>query len=204
MRAVRGIFMKAIKQDELYTTTESHTSSRVGVEGLDDFFAGKTEANKGLSIKQAVYLYGITPKELKRRIKDGSVKAVRIDSPDGKKWRVFPDGLPEELQVFNEVVEPEVQQVGFPVDNETQAISVRNYALAIEQLNTMFTKVTQLEYKLESGVYRQSCLERQNDELRGQVKELENRLLSNLRELQTSLDETKNNRSWWRTFFGLK
>jgi len=74
--------------------------NRIELDGLERFFEDDhTELfDKGLSLKQAVYYYGDTRKSLKAKVLQGLIPAIRLPEAFGKKWRVFPDGVPPQLE----------------------------------------------------------------------------------------------------------
>ncbi|MBX9685497.1 MAG: hypothetical protein K2X27_02270 [Candidatus Obscuribacterales bacterium] len=78
--------------------SENH-ENRIELDGLETFFSDSHDEffNKGLSIKQAVFYYGDTRKSLKSKVMNGTVPAIRLPESHGQKWRVFPDGVPEQL-----------------------------------------------------------------------------------------------------------
>lgn len=71
---------------------------RMDLAGLEEFFLEHEELfTRGLSIKQAVFYYGETRKSLKAKVEDGTIPAIRLPGEQGGKWRIFPDGVPEQL-----------------------------------------------------------------------------------------------------------
>lgn len=82
----------------------SHYShgKRVETTGFEDIFdpAITTIINQGLNLKEASYYYGATAKAIKRLIKSGRIPAARIPGSKKPQWRIYPEGLPEELQEF--------------------------------------------------------------------------------------------------------
>jgi hypothetical protein len=74
--------------------------NRIELDGLERFFEDDHRElfDKGLSIKQAVYYYGDTRKSLKAKVLQGLIPAIRLPEAFGKKWRVFPDGVPPQLE----------------------------------------------------------------------------------------------------------
>ncbi len=75
-------------------------NSRIELDGLEKVFTDNHDElfAKGLSIKQAVFYYGDTRKALKSKVEDGTVPAIRLPETHGSKWRVFPDGVPPQLE----------------------------------------------------------------------------------------------------------
>lgn len=51
-----------------------------------------------LSIREAVHYYDTGVKQIKRDIKSGIIPAVRIMTRKGKRWRIFPNGVPGHIQ----------------------------------------------------------------------------------------------------------
>lgn len=73
---------------------------------------------KGLSLQEAAYVYGYSKKQLRKLIQDGELPAVQVKGKKKVKWRVFPAGLPSELQhVYNQ----NLQSVDFPLPPEEAA-----------------------------------------------------------------------------------
>lgn len=84
-----------------HSSLTERASERVALEGLDGVFIEDDPDelfSKGLSIKQAVFYYGDTRRALKSRVLSGEIPAVRLPESHGRKWRVFPDGVPAQLQ----------------------------------------------------------------------------------------------------------
>lgn len=87
----------------------------------------------GLTIKEAAAELAISEKTVRHRIKLNQLPAVKIETPQGYQWRVYPDGLPSDLQVepdplpsereleedLEEDLEPDPLQVETPVLIET-------------------------------------------------------------------------------------
>jgi hypothetical protein len=67
------------------------------VQELEDIFAIDPLAfrDAGLTVKQAVHYYNLSPKTIKERIKRGEIPAVSMPGRKGLKWRIYPDGVPE-------------------------------------------------------------------------------------------------------------
>ena len=102
---------------------------RMDLAGLEEFFLEHEELfTRGLSIKQAVFYYGETRKSLKAKVEDGSIPAIRLPEEQGGKWRVFPDGVPEQLQnlIPKKVRRKQEQPESEPVQSET-AIQTENH-----------------------------------------------------------------------------
>lgn len=76
------------------------SNDRIELEGLESVFVDDNDElfSKGLTLKQAVFYYGETRKSLKSKVVEGSIPAIRLPESHGKKWRVFPDGVPPQLQ----------------------------------------------------------------------------------------------------------
>jgi hypothetical protein len=72
---------------------------RIELNGLEEFFTENHEElfSKGLSIKQAVFYYGETRRSLKAKVEEGEIPAIRLPESLGRKWRIFPDGVPQQL-----------------------------------------------------------------------------------------------------------
>lgn len=72
---------------------------RADLDGLENFFSdGPAELfSKGLSVKQAVFYFGETRRSIKSKLLSGEIPAVRLPEEFGRKWRVFPEGVPEQL-----------------------------------------------------------------------------------------------------------
>ena len=76
------------------------SNDRIELDGLEGFFEDNHEElySRGLTLKQAVFYYGDTRKSLKAKVLSGSIPAIRLPEAYGGKWRVFPDGVPPQLQ----------------------------------------------------------------------------------------------------------
>lgn len=85
-----------------HSLEKNSSGKRLDLDGLEGFFQEHPELEelygKGLSIKQAVFYYGDTRRSLRAKITAGEIPAVRLPESHGRKWRVFPDGVPEQLQ----------------------------------------------------------------------------------------------------------
>lgn len=92
---------------------DSKRNERVDTEGLENFFLDDHRAllSRGLSLKEAVYYYGETRKEIKAKILDGSIPAIRLPESEGSKWKVFPDGVPELLSHLTPKKHVETEQL---------------------------------------------------------------------------------------------
>jgi hypothetical protein len=51
-----------------------------------------------LSVREAVHYYDVSAKQIKRDIKSGIIPAIRVSTEKGKRWRIFPTGVPEHIQ----------------------------------------------------------------------------------------------------------
>lgn len=78
----------------------SKQNERIDIEGLESFFLDdhKELLAKGLNLKEAVYYYGDTKNEIREKIRNGQIPAIRIPDADGPKWCIFPDGVPSALK----------------------------------------------------------------------------------------------------------
>ena len=80
----------------------------------------------GLTIKEAAAELGISEKTVRHRIKLNQLPALKIETPQGYQWRVYPDGLPPGVQVEPDPLPPEreveEELVPAPVQMETPAL----------------------------------------------------------------------------------
>lgn len=78
----------------------SKQNERIDIEGLESFFLDdhKELLAKGLNLKEAVYYYGDSKNEIREKIRNGEIPAIRIPDVDGPKWCIFPDGVPSALK----------------------------------------------------------------------------------------------------------
>jgi hypothetical protein len=51
-----------------------------------------------LSVREAIHYYDVSAKQIKRDIKSGKIPAIRVSTEKGKRWRIFPTGVPEHIQ----------------------------------------------------------------------------------------------------------
>ncbi len=51
-----------------------------------------------LSIGEAVHYYDAPAKQIKRDIKEGKIPAVKIATTKGRRWRIFPSGVPTYIE----------------------------------------------------------------------------------------------------------
>lgn len=75
-------------------------NNRLDLTGLEELFEQQLEPHlaRGLSLKEAVFFYGLTKKQLRRQIKDFSIPAIKVTKKGRKKWLVYPSGIPQELE----------------------------------------------------------------------------------------------------------
>jgi len=73
---------------------------RIEVAGLEGLFEGDRQElfSTGLSIRQAVFYYGETRQSIKAKVLEGSIPAIRLPKAYGRKWKIFPAGVPPQLQ----------------------------------------------------------------------------------------------------------
>ncbi|MBX9572358.1 MAG: hypothetical protein K2X77_25910 [Candidatus Obscuribacterales bacterium] len=106
-------------------------NQRIDVEGLESFFLDdhKELLAKGLNLKEAVYYYGDSKTEIREKIRNGEIPAIRIPDPEGPKWCIFPDGVPSALKhLIPSNEEPEQKAESAPSLPETQKSSKKHLA----------------------------------------------------------------------------
>lgn len=123
-------------------------NERIDVEGLENFFLDdhKDLLAKGLNLKEAVYYYGDSKSEIREKISNGEIPAIRIPDPEGPKWCIFPDGVPQALKHLIPVQEEvEVKQAAQPesVSEQKNKAPKRKSADAAKIASTV-TKVEQV------------------------------------------------------------
>lgn len=86
-------------QEQKRKNKQKQGKDPTSVEGLEDFFVPLTQAviDGGLTVKQSADYYGISGNRVKELIRSGDIPAVRVMTYKGKKWRVFPGGLPDHV-----------------------------------------------------------------------------------------------------------
>lgn len=153
------------------------------IDGMEEFFEDCTERDleKSLTIKQAVHYYNMPPREIRAGIKSGQIKALRLGGQNGRKWRIFPQGIPQHLADRYASTMPPIEPddpsflpafatgisspVPAPDSNDIldQKVTVRDL------LADMQGAIADLEEKLEAAAFRNGYLE-------AQVAGLEDRL----------------------------
>jgi hypothetical protein len=97
----------AAESNSCLSGSEVSNRARINLDGLEGFFEEDQQffeddqqelLAKGLSIKQAVFYYGATRRSIKTRIRKGTIPAIRMPESAGGKWRIFPEGVPSQLQ----------------------------------------------------------------------------------------------------------
>lgn len=183
--------------------------SPVSLDGLEDVFETDTTViedssqadikpqqgcTDGLTIRQASQHYRLAIPTIRLRIKTGSIPAIKVDGPKGPEWRVFPNGVPQQL----DQADITVQQVDAQPDNtETEEFyqADRSIAEGFHQANINVANLIKanqdLTAKLEGVVYRNGYLEAQLEAERQQVKLLTDQLHQ---------PETVPAPSWWARF----
>ncbi len=98
----------------------------------------------GLTIKEAAAELGISEKTVRHRIKLNQLAALKVETPQGYQWRVYPDGLPSERQVEPHPLptkqEVEEDLVPDPVQLEAPALLE-----VLHMLNTRQAMIDQLQ-----------------------------------------------------------
>lgn len=75
-----------------------------------------TEPEPVLNLKEAVEFYKISEKTIRLYIKDGKIPARKEEGPRGLEWRIYPKGLPRDIQTCEtSALEPELVQTGSDV-----------------------------------------------------------------------------------------
>jgi hypothetical protein len=145
------------KTNNAYVPASFITNS---LDGLEKFFEPQLQ-DGGLTFKQAVHYYGLPPAELRSKLKAGELPAVRIDTESGKKWRVYPDGVPGHMQSIS--------------TDETESTQKKDEKAApldpTERESVLVLKehIADLEHRLEAAAYRNGYLEMQVDSLKQHV-----------------------------------
>jgi hypothetical protein len=152
----------------------------VSVEGLESFFDldELPQNDTGLTMKQAVHFYGVTPKLIRERIKNGEIPAVRMEVGGKKKWRVYPAGVPESflnsLAYKGPCFDPTSQSNPFQ-SNQAPAVDP---AAFLDEDPDFLPEWTEEVLPEQIQVVTESYLDmaQANRELLDRVKELESRL----------------------------
>ncbi len=87
------------RQEQKRKNKQKQGKDPTSIEGLEDFFVPLTQAviDGGLTVKQSADYYGLSANRVKELIRSGEIPAVRVMTYKGKKWRVFPGGLPDHV-----------------------------------------------------------------------------------------------------------
>ena len=192
--------------------------SPVSSEGLEEFFDTSAELACGLTIKQAVHFYGISARLIKAKIALHEIPAARLDVDGKRKWRVFPDGVPEGFKQFQaplkETIGKETKESDLPtgsVPDEdpdllppwvqlseiVEVIIEPDQIIPVDAVSPppqsaqeiyLSQRIYELESRLEAATHRNGYLESQVDLLQEKVK---------------CLTTTKPPKPWWSSLLGL-
>ncbi len=164
-----------------------------------------------LTIKQAVHYYDLPAKQIRHRIKSGEIKALRLGGESGRKWRVFPQGLPQSLLAMYESELPAIEaddpslapafesvrslsEPDRPIETGDSSSSWSTESVLEEKvavrdlLMELHGTIRDLEEKLEAAAYRNGYLEAQVEGLESRIK------LISLKQYS---------QPWWRRIFRL-
>jgi excisionase family DNA binding protein len=170
----------------------------------------------GLTIKEAAAELGISEKTVRHRIKLNQLPALKVDTPQGYQWRVYPDGLPPGLQLepdplpsegdleedLEEDVEPDPLQVEIPALLETlrmlearQAVIDRLHQEASEKAD----KIAELTGAAAHWQTRAIVAEEQARRAEDQVKLL---MAPKDEPAEETPAKPEPKRSWWQRLIG--
>jgi hypothetical protein len=90
----------AVESHSSLSGSSKFNNSRLELEGLESFFEEDQQEmySRGLSLKQAVFYYSASRKSVRAKVLEGLIPAIRLPEAYGGKWRIFPDGVPPQLQ----------------------------------------------------------------------------------------------------------
>ncbi len=161
---------------------------------------------EGLTIHQAALQLGMSESTIRRRIKDGSLKASRIPTSQGFEWRIL---LDEQTPVTSgEQVatnDGEVPTIGEQVlTNDDQLATITDQAVSsvMEQLQPLLEQ-------LSTERDRENELQRQNVELAARCGYLQARLEAAEQRVlalsaPTESQEERPRAPWWRWLLGIE
>lgn len=162
---------------------------------------GSTQ-DEALTLKEAVAFYKISEKTIRLHIAQGKIPARKEQGPKGLEWRIYPAGIPEEIEEVESITELEIsdnhpgtdllEDIDQDGTNEgkdrnhpgTRTEPDRNQTSELERLLTVIQKQAE---KLEAANYRIGYLEAQTVNYQEQVK---------------LLTDSRRKRSGWSRFWG--
>ncbi len=165
----------------------------------------------GLTIHQAALQLGMSQTTIRRRIKDGSLKASRISTSQGFEWRILLDGqVPSEgngqVLTTGENVPTAGEEV--PIGGEQVATTNDRLAtIADDAASTVMEQLRPLLEQLNAERERSEVLQRQNVELAGRCGYLQARLEAAERQvlaLSPPMEPERPKAPWWRRMLGLE
>jgi excisionase family DNA binding protein len=191
----------------------SDNDSQIQADNVDSN-DGQEAANvaQSLSIDEAAQLYDVSPRTIRRRIKDGELSAYQRPTTRGFEWRVVPGGIPETIDSNDRQDGVNDSQatanVGQPTI-DTQPNPIFKALETIERLqDDHHEEIEQLRQDHRAEVDR---LERDKEALRQAAEHWQARYLEGqerlIRLLPAPADEPEpsevaERRSWWRRLFG--
>jgi hypothetical protein len=167
----------------------------------------------GVTIHQAALRLGMSESTIRRRIKDGSLKASRIPTSQGFEWRVLLDGqVPSvgDAQVLT--TDENVLTAGeeVPIGGEQVATTDDRLAtIADDAASTVMEQLRPLLEQLNAERERGEVLQRQNVELAGRCGYLQARLEAAEKQVlalspPAETQQGGNRPPWWRRLLGME
>jgi hypothetical protein len=151
----------------------SQDQAQEQVQELEDTFAMDPLAFKdgGLTVKQAVHFYNLPAKAIKERIRRGEIPAVGMPGRKGWKWRIYPDGVPEECAVVSPgassshvvgatAFAPEIDFFPYPSADTSEHISC-SHVSNTQTSQELLKALKDMQARLEAAAYRNGYLEAQ-------------------------------------------
>ncbi len=150
----------------------------------------------GLTIHQAALQLGMSQTTIRRRIKDGSLKASRIPTSQGFEWRILLDEQSAATSGGQVVITGEQVPTS---DDQLATITDQVASSVMDQLQPL---LEQLNAERDRG----NELQRQNVELAGRCGYLQARLEASERQvlaLTAPQEAERTNIPWWRRLLGM-
>ncbi len=153
----------------------------------------------GMTVQEAADYLGIHEKTVRRRIKLGELPAVKVELPQGYEWRVYPDGLPDaQVDSYDGKVDSsEAERNTISIDAQVSPHDQRMDSPAIIEMVRLVDR-----------------LQRDNQQLAGQVGYLQRQVLEQQETIQRLLMAPKDEpvepeppatlepRAWWKRLLG--
>ncbi len=165
----------------------------------------------GLTIHQAALQLGMSQTTIRRRIKDGSLKASRIPTSQGFEWRILLDEQAPATSgaqlVTNGENLPTNSEEGPAIGDQVPTSDDQLATITDEVASSVMEQLQPLLEQLNAERDRGNELQRQNVELAGRCGYLQARLEASERQvlaLTTPQEPERTSAAWWRRLLGMQ